>query len=503
MRAWILRGGMVLMGGAVFSCGGTVSEPPAAREPFAPASSLACQAQTCQSLAKNCGPVSDGCGGVLECGACGSGQRCGGGGGPNVCGYGACTPASCAEQGKDCGSVSDGCGNMVVCGTCGAGQVCGGGGIPNVCGSIQAGGTTRWTQTPGPAYRPLGLATDRFGHSVVLAADSREATSPEGNALTLTQVDEDGAVLWMKTYPHAGGALVAPHGLAVSPLGNIFVSITAQTAVDFGAGPVTGAVLLKVSPDGNLVWQRQAGDVSGAVAVDKSGSSLVFHQTAAGEPSVTKYRYDGTELWTLAAHGLQAFDFDPQGNLILALNNPSRIAKTDPDGRPIWTTPLGTAMVTSVGTSAIGTVVATGRFTRTLTFGPQSLQTSIAEGAGFLAVLEADGSARFAKLLDFSKSATPSLAVDPAGQVAIASTAAAGTCEVARVIKYNLAGQYRWTRDLATACTANGQAPVPVNVAIDTRHDVLVSGVSNGLPPTVARPEAATDSGGFLIDLAP
>jgi hypothetical protein len=37
----------------------------------------------------NCGSVSDGCGGALDCGTCGGSQTCGGGGTPNVCGGGA------------------------------------------------------------------------------------------------------------------------------------------------------------------------------------------------------------------------------------------------------------------------------------------------------------------------------------------------------------------------------------------------------------------------------
>src|SRR3989442_8172216 len=46
-----------------------------------------------------------------------------------------CTPTTCVAQGKDCGTISDGCGGMLDCGSCTAPNTCGGGGTPNVCGT--------------------------------------------------------------------------------------------------------------------------------------------------------------------------------------------------------------------------------------------------------------------------------------------------------------------------------------------------------------------------------
>jgi hypothetical protein len=45
-----------------------------------------------------------------------------------------CTPTSCAAQGKNCGSLSDGCGGTLQCGSCASPQTCGGSGVANVCG---------------------------------------------------------------------------------------------------------------------------------------------------------------------------------------------------------------------------------------------------------------------------------------------------------------------------------------------------------------------------------
>ncbi|MEW6433272.1 MAG: lamin tail domain-containing protein [Myxococcota bacterium] len=91
-----------------------------------------CTRATCEQLGKNCGEVSDGCGGVLLCGGCTAPQTCGGGGTANVCGA-ACVPKTCEQLGPTCGMVSDTCGGTLDCGACNTrglvvSQVFGGGG---------------------------------------------------------------------------------------------------------------------------------------------------------------------------------------------------------------------------------------------------------------------------------------------------------------------------------------------------------------------------------------
>ncbi|MCC7383389.1 MAG: hypothetical protein IT384_16245 [Deltaproteobacteria bacterium] len=100
--------------------------------------------------AGRCGPASDGCGGSYDCGGCGAGQTCGGGGQASVCGAPACVPRTCQDLNATCGAVPDGCGNMLQCGSCTtAGESCGGGGVPNACGA--------------PACRPLTCAGQGIG----------------------------------------------------------------------------------------------------------------------------------------------------------------------------------------------------------------------------------------------------------------------------------------------------------------------------------------------------
>ncbi|MBM4783737.1 MAG: hypothetical protein GQE15_39210, partial [Archangiaceae bacterium] len=112
-------GGFAMAGGASSTGGGST-----------------CLPRTCVGEQKNCGQISDGCGGMLDCGRCEiSGETCGGSGIANRCGVGACTPTTCTAQGKNCGQIPDGCSNVLECGTCQGTQTCGGGGMANVCGN--------------------------------------------------------------------------------------------------------------------------------------------------------------------------------------------------------------------------------------------------------------------------------------------------------------------------------------------------------------------------------
>ncbi len=99
-----------------------------------------CNTVSCATLGLSCGPAGNGCGGTQNCGTCTvTGQTCGGGGTPGVCGEGdanLCVPLTCAGQGIECGPAGDGCGNLIAsCGSCPTGQTCGGGGTPGVCGA--------------------------------------------------------------------------------------------------------------------------------------------------------------------------------------------------------------------------------------------------------------------------------------------------------------------------------------------------------------------------------
>jgi len=94
-----------------------------------------CTPKTCKDLNATCGQVADGCGGLTpSCGDCTGSATCGGGGTANQCGQPNCTPRTCQQAGANCGPVADGCGSIIQCGDCTPPQTCGGGGTPSVCG---------------------------------------------------------------------------------------------------------------------------------------------------------------------------------------------------------------------------------------------------------------------------------------------------------------------------------------------------------------------------------
>jgi hypothetical protein len=98
----------------------------------------ACTPRTCSYYPPGtCGQQSDGCGGLTSfCNPCIAPATCGGGGVANMCGYieaGTCKPLTCAQEGLMCGASGDGCGGLLSCGNCPSGQMCVGG----VCKGVQ------------------------------------------------------------------------------------------------------------------------------------------------------------------------------------------------------------------------------------------------------------------------------------------------------------------------------------------------------------------------------
>jgi hypothetical protein len=102
-----------------------------------------CTPKSCMDQHIQCGPAGDTCGNLIPngCGSCPTGQTCGGGGVPGMCGPppggGSCTPETCMDQHIACGPAGDGCGGKLACGDCTPPSTCGGGGVPGQCGPTQ------------------------------------------------------------------------------------------------------------------------------------------------------------------------------------------------------------------------------------------------------------------------------------------------------------------------------------------------------------------------------
>lgn len=105
----VIFGILGFLASANFAAAGPLLKPTSA---FKPASTLStrtvCIPKTCATLGKNCGSVSDGCGGTLTCGTCSGFETCGGGSVANVCGQACYRYAFLAEDGAGVQNLFDG-----------------------------------------------------------------------------------------------------------------------------------------------------------------------------------------------------------------------------------------------------------------------------------------------------------------------------------------------------------------------------------------------------------
>ncbi len=117
-----------------------------------------CEPATCQSFAAECGQFPDGCGGTdLNCGSCSNGNQCNNG----KCQAKLCTPITSCGKGQ-CGAISDGCSGTIDCGNCQAPESCGGSGTTNQCGC------TRKTKEDACGARQCGSVADECGGAPIV-----------------------------------------------------------------------------------------------------------------------------------------------------------------------------------------------------------------------------------------------------------------------------------------------------------------------------------------------
>lgn len=436
----------------------------------------ACQPATCQAKGATCGFVADDCGGTLACGDCPAGQTCGGGGTPHACGAPACQKATCAEKKASCGTVADGCGGELACGDCKDGEACGIGGQPNVCAPIPPTGSVGWSHvvsTPGPDLA-VGAGNDRDGNRYLLSFTQDEVGGNHG--LRLEKLAKDGKLVWSEEWVARGFlAWVRHFHLAVAPLGSAYVAVSFECSagdgcgrsVDMGGGPATDSVLVKLRPDGTFEWQRAlTGTSVPSLSVNAQGTVLVARTNGTtGSGSIDAYQQDGTLLASVPTV-VDAVAIDPSGNLIAAAYGVLR--KYSATGKLLWSKDLsGGGSAYAVETAADGTIVVLAARSGDVTFGPSNVRS----GVFVLYVLEPDARPRFARGLAWS--GRPWLAVDPTGRAAVTSS---GSCGDLVAETFDLSNQDLWRRFLPDQdrCWA-GMYPGPAAYGAD--HRLFLTGM--------------------------
>jgi len=170
-----------------------------------------CTRRTCADAKATCGPVGDGCGGLLHCGTCNAPESCGGGGTPSQCGgNAACVPRTCADVGATCGPIGDGCGGIVDCGTCKSPQSCGGGGTPSVCGGNN-GCVAKTCAQLGATCGPIGDGCGGIVDCGTCAANQSCGAAGKPSVCVTTAADGGGGNCTPKTCAQLG-ATCGPQG---------------------------------------------------------------------------------------------------------------------------------------------------------------------------------------------------------------------------------------------------------------------------------------------------
>jgi hypothetical protein len=383
-----------------------------------------------------------------------------------------------------------------------------------------AGGSTRWVRRLGGNgdESVLALAAGSDGSATLLTRIGSVGSSPDQpDSVGLVRLDRSGAVTWSKELPNAQHATIQIPSLAVSPDGAVFVAAQVGCPqrgggcfLDVGAGPVSGAVLFRFDPTGTLAWQRSLGArLAGNVAVNARGEAVVASMDHVAGEHLTKFRPDGPVVWdvpspviqTYVARTAVALDADDH----VAVASGLQFAKLDQAGHVLWSATVAAGAgaigeVAAVGATDKGTIAVVMRFLQTVEWAGTKVSAGAA-GSTFIAVAESDGAPRFGKAFG-GDAILMGAAVDPAGRIAVLTTAAPCADTVWR---WNLAGALVWTRALATgSCDASAGSFATAIATDPSSHDVLVGGGSWGSIDFGSG--AVASQGGiddFIVDVAP
>ncbi len=130
-----------------------------------------CTPWTCSQAGAVCGVITDGCGGMLDCGECTPEDT-------------TCVPRTCALANATCGSSDDGCGGTLDCGTCDGGACVQGTCVQLACGDHEknaCGGCAAMPLEPGDTCPCGEIAVCDPDHKFIKCEEGPQSERPPTN----------------------------------------------------------------------------------------------------------------------------------------------------------------------------------------------------------------------------------------------------------------------------------------------------------------------------------
>jgi N-acetylneuraminic acid mutarotase len=243
------------------------------------------------TCAGKCGSLRDVCGAVVDCGGCTGGDRCGGGG-PNVCGTGTCTP-SC--DGKACGE-SDGCSRVCTQGCPAASKLVLFGGTRGASTSLtyltdtwEYDGSTWTSKTATPPAGRVFFSMIALGGKVVLFGGAGSTTDPLGTESFLGDTWEYNGTAWTNR------TVSGPPARADTAMATLDGSI-----VLFGGNDASGSILADTWTYDGATWTQRTvtGGRYGHAMATLNGKVVLFGGVDAnGVAYGDTWEWDGS-TWT-------------------------------------------------------------------------------------------------------------------------------------------------------------------------------------------------------------
>lgn len=336
------------------------------------------------------------------------------------------------------------------------------------------------------------VATGTFQGGVTI--DGQTFTAVSDADIWIARFDPDGSLQWFRRFGGPDGDLDGYIGapwsagnISFAPGGDLLVTSNCINTVDFGDGPLAGndqdAVLLRLTPGGDVVWARRLVGLSGfnfhelpllvAAApdgriwlaatlygelVDFGGGPL--KSAGWGDPVLAQLDADGTHLWSRrygdpGHQNIRAIDLTPDGGLVIAGGlegsleldgttlvsagtSDAYVARLDSDAQWLWARRYGDnheQNAEHVHVDESGAITLSGRFASSIDLGGGTMTTGKLEEEWFpgsyywridtfVAGLSADGEHQWSTALQRDDASTWLWSFDrgPDGTLALAGS---------------------------------------------------------------------------------